>query len=586
MQRLVNELADPTRRTDVAAGIAAEIGCQALLILIVDRDAGVLRPAPGFPQTLPGGPTWQAFLAQCRNKGEVAGEVAYPDQDGIVPARAFVADNGAVLLMIGGAPQIGPAELAGRCPFLLPLMNAEAEAAASKGVAAAAQDAERRETLLAQALDRSRRELAANSVELQKALDKTESLNARLRDLNTSLESRVAAEVAERMRIEESLRQAQKMEAIGQLTGGIAHDFNNLLQIVLGNLESLQRHLPEEPARLRRSVQNALTGARRAAVLTQRLLAFSRRQPLAPRPADPNRLVAGMSDLLGRTLGETIQLETVLAAGVWQIEVDLNQLEAAILNLAVNARDAMPDGGKLTIETSNAHLDRAYVANNAEVRTGQYVAICVSDTGTGMSEETITRAFEPFYTTKEVGKGTGLGLSMVYGFVKQSGGHIKVYSELGHGTTFRIYLPRLLGSRREEEIADSTELVPEGLATETILVVEDNDDVRAQTVEALRELGYRVLEAHDGPSALRLLERQRAVDLLFTDVVLPSGMTGPVLADHARKISPTISVLFTTGYARNAIVHQGRLDPGVQLLTKPFEFADLAAKVRDMLDSV
>ena len=399
-----------------------------------------------------------------------------------------------------------------------------------------------------------------------------------------ALEAAVEERTAELRATEESLRQAQKMETVGQLTGGVAHDFNNLLQIVTGNLEILQRNLPEDTPRLRRAAENAMTGAKRAAILTQRLLAFSRRQPLAPKPTDPNRLVAGMSELLHRTLGETIEVETVLSSGIWRIEVDPNQLENALLNLAVNARDAMPDGGKLTIETSNTHLDRRYVAQNTEVTTGQYVVICVSDTGEGMDAETVARAFEPFFTTKEVGKGTGLGLSMVYGFVKQSGGHVKVYSEVGEGTTVKVYLPRFHGGPDEDEESVSR-LVPEGTREETILVCEDDDDVRAYSVEVLRELGYRVLEAHDGPSALRLLERQEGrVDLLFSDVVLPGGMTGAMLAERARALRPSLRVLFTTGYARNAIVHHGRLDPGVELITKPFTYADLAARVRDILD--
>jgi CheY-like chemotaxis protein len=291
-----------------------------------------------------------------------------------------------------------------------------------------------------------------------------------------------------------------------------------------------------------------------------------------------------MSELLHRSLGETVAVETVLASGLWAVEADPHQLENAILNLAVNARDAMTEGGKLTIETSNTHLDHGYAAQHAGVAPGQYVAICVSDTGTGMDPEMMDRVFEPFFTTKDVGKGTGLGLSMVYGFVKQSGGHVKIYSEPGEGTTVKLYLPRLTGLVAEEEAPGET-LVPEGISEETILVCEDDDDVRAYSVEVLRELGYRVLEAHDGPSALRLLERQEGrVDLLFTDVVLPSGMTGADVANEARKLRPDIKVLFTTGYARNAIVHQGRLDPGVQLITKPFSYADLAARIRDLLD--
>jgi PAS domain S-box-containing protein len=405
-----------------------------------------------------------------------------------------------------------------------------------------------------------------------------------LRDLNAALE-REARERSEQLRLqEEELRQAQKMEAVGQLTGGLAHDFNNLLQVIVGNLEILERNLAPTEGRLRRATENAMIGAQRAATLTQRLLAFSRRQPLAPKPVKVNDLVTEMSELLYRSLGETIAVETVLAAGLWRTEADPNQLESALLNLAVNARDAMPAGGKLTIETANAHIDEGYAARQAEVSSGQYVLICVSDTGTGMDKPTIERAFEPFFTTKEPGKGTGLGLSQVYGFVKQSGGHVKVYSEPGQGTTVRIYLPRLHAEESQPEVL-RTSAVPEGSRAETVLVVEDDDDVRAYSVEILHELGYRVLEAHDGPSALQVLKQQSQVALLFCDVVLPGGWTGAQTAEQARALRPGLKVLFTTGYARNAIVHHGRLDPGVHLVTKPFTYAELAAKVRDVLDA-
>ncbi len=290
-----------------------------------------------------------------------------------------------------------------------------------------------------------------------------------------------------------------------------------------------------------------------------------------------------MSDLLHRTLGETVAVETVRGAGIWRIEADANELEAAILNLAVNARDAMPEGGRLTIETSNSYVDEGYAAQHAEVIPGQYVVVSVSDTGSGMDATTLAKAFEPFFTTKPVGKGTGLGLSQVYGFVRQSGGHVKIYSEIGQGTTVRIYLPRMAGADNEAELVEQPPL-PEGAHEETVLVVEDDDDVRTYSVETLRELGYRVIESHDGPSALRLLERQSHVDLLFTDVVLPGGMTGAQVAAEARTLRPELKVLFTTGYARNAIVHHGRLDPGAQLITKPFSYAELAAKVRNVLD--
>jgi PAS domain S-box-containing protein len=404
-----------------------------------------------------------------------------------------------------------------------------------------------------------------------------------LRDLNATLEQQVAERTAKLRENEDALRQSQKMEAVGQLTGGVAHDFNNLLQIILGNLDTIYRLAPEDPARLRRAASQALKGAHRAAALTQRLLAFSRRQPLDPKRLNVNGLVTGLTEMIHRTLGETVSVETVLGVGLWQVDADANELEAAILNLAVNGRDAMPDGGRMTVETANARIDDAYAAAHPEVTPGQYVLISVSDTGRGMDPATVGKAFEPFFTTKPVGKGTGLGLSQVYGFVKQSAGHVTIYSEPGQGTTVNIYLPRLHSLEPLDE-AEEDSTPPDGSSEETILVVEDDDDVRAYSVETLRELGYRVIEAHDGPSALRLLERQARVSLLFTDVVLPGGMTGAQIASEARRLRPDLKVLFTTGYARNAIIHQGRLDKGVRLITKPFTMTELAEKARSVLD--
>nr|WP_249730147.1 ATP-binding protein [Chelatococcus sp. YT9] len=402
-----------------------------------------------------------------------------------------------------------------------------------------------------------------------------------LQSLNASLEARVATEVAERAKAEDALRQAQKMEAVGQLTGGIAHDFNNLLTVIIGGLDTIRRSKPEDGARVRRAADMALQGAQRAAGLTGRLLAFSRRQPLAPRAIDLNNLVRNMTELLHRTLGEQVELEGVLAPRLWTIEADQNQLESAIINLAVNARDAMPGGGKLTIETANTFLDDRYVETDAEVIPGQYVALCVSDTGEGMPKDVLERVFEPFYTTKEVGRGTGLGLSMVYGFVKQSGGHVTIYSEVGQGTSVKMYFPRHHGTGEADEAADY--VVPQSSDGEVILVVEDNQDVRAYSVSILSEMGYNVLEAEDADAALAIVSTDQRIDLLFTDVVLP-GRSGKVLADEALKLRPELKVLFTTGYSRNAIVHHGRLDPGVELLSKPFTFEQLAARIRDLLD--
>ena len=407
------------------------------------------------------------------------------------------------------------------------------------------------------------------------------SAEQELQALNAQLEERVAEEVERRAKAEEALRQAQKMEAIGQLTGGVAHDFNNLLTVIIGGLDRIQRSEPNETTRIQRAAEMSLQGARRAASLTSRLLAFSRRQALEPKSLDVNVVVRDMTDLLHRTLGEQVELEGVLSPRLWLIEADQNQLESAILNLAVNARDAMPEGGKLTIETSNAFLDDSYSAVDAEVIPGQYVAICVSDNGSGMSRDVIDRVFEPFFTTKEVGHGTGLGLSMVYGFVKQSRGHVTLYSEVGHGTTVKLYFPRFSGTQSAPEIVEIAG-APASRG-EVILLVEDNDDVRAYSSMVLGELGYAVIEAAEAEAALRALRQDQRIDLLFTDVVLP-GKSGRVLADLARQLRPQLKILFTTGYSRNAIVHHGRLDAGVNLISKPFTYEQLANRVREVLD--
>ena len=396
-----------------------------------------------------------------------------------------------------------------------------------------------------------------------------------------------AHDATERNRIEAQLRQAQKMEAVGQLTGGIAHDFNNLLTVIGGNIDMARSRAERagqlEP-RVAAALENAQRGAERAAALTQRLLAFSRRQPLQPRPLDLNKLVLGMCELLRRALGETIELEVSTGPGLWPVEADPNQLEAAILNLVVNARDALASGGRMVIETSNAYLDASCVANDGEAAPGRYAVVCVTDTGCGMTEETRARVFEPFFTTKEVGRGTGLGLSMVYGFIKQSGGHVQIESEPGKGTCVKLYLPRLAREAAHEAEAPCRGELQGSLREETVLVAEDDDDVRAYTVECLRGLGYRVLEAHDGASALRLLERQEGpVQLLFTDVVMP-GMSGRELADRARQMHPGLQILFTSGYTRDAIASGGRLEAGITIIPKPFTYAGLASKVRDVLE--
>ena len=380
-------------------------------------------------------------------------------------------------------------------------------------------------------------------------------------------------EVAQRERAEEQLRQSQKMEALGQLTGGIAHDFNNMLAIIIGNLDMMIRRLPGSDERIRIMAENALAGASRAASLTKRLLAFSRQQPLDPRTTDVNRCVADMSAMLRDVLGGSVAVETILAGGLWSAFVDRPELESAILNLAVNARDAMPGGGHLTLETANTILDRSYAAENADVEPGQYVMIAVTDTGAGMSTHTIERAFDPFFTTKRAGEGTGLGLSQVHGFIKQSHGHIKLYSEAGLGTTVKLYLPRDVTEAVAPQPTAQAR-VPRDNSRFTVLIVEDNPGVRSFAVSAARELGYVAIEADNAAVALERVQETRDLSVLLTDVVMP-GVNGKQLADRVLAVRPDLPIVFMTGYTRNAIVHNGVLDRGVRLLTKPFTIIDL-----------
>jgi signal transduction histidine kinase len=390
--------------------------------------------------------------------------------------------------------------------------------------------------------------------------------------------------VSRREKLEGQLRQSQKLEAVGQLTGGIAHDFNNMLAVVIASLNLLRRRIERGETNVMNFVDNAIEGAERAATLTHRLLAFSRQQPLAPQAIDANKFVAGMEDLIRRTIGEAISVETVLAGGLWRTHADPSQLESTLLNLAVNARDAMSDGGKLTIETSNASLDDAYSHEHVDVPAGQYVLLTVTDTGCGMTQEIIDKAFEPFFTTKGVGKGTGLGLSQVQGFVKQTGGHIKIYSEPGHGTAIKIYLPRFFGEAANIAESTITNDMPLGKITETVLVVEDEERMLRVSSDAFRELGYTVLQASTPSQAMRIIDGHPELKLLFTDVVMPE-MSGRVLADAALAKLPHLKVLFTTGFSRNAVIHNNILDAGVNFLPKPFTVAQLAQKARSVLDA-
>jgi signal transduction histidine kinase len=403
------------------------------------------------------------------------------------------------------------------------------------------------------------------------------------RDRLVTTNEQLIEQVTRREAAESQLRQAQKMEALGQLTGGIAHDFNNMLGVIMGAHDLIKRRIQKSDFNIERFLNAAIAAAERAATLTQRLLAFARQQPLSPRRLDANKMIVNMSDLLHSTLGEQIQIETVTAAGLWTIHADSQQLENAIINVAVNARDAMPEGGKLTIETANAYLDEAYCRQNPEIQPGQFAMIAISDTGVGMPPEVVARAFDPFFTTKATGKGTGLGLSQVYGFVKQSQGHIKVYSELGAGTTVKIYLPRLLGEAQDVK-RQVIEPMRTGDRSEIILVVEDDSLMRRLAADALHELGYTVFEAESAANALATLDRVADIKLLFTDVVMPD-INGRKLADEAVRRRPGLKVIFTTGYTANAVVHGGVLDQGVNFISKPFTLDQLAAKVRTALDT-
>jgi len=405
----------------------------------------------------------------------------------------------------------------------------------------------------------------------------------RLRELNDKLEARVVERTAELEASQEALRQAQKMEAVGQLTGGLAHDFNNLLAGISGSLELMQSRIAQgRIADVERYIQAAQGASKRAAALTHRLLAFSRRQTLAPKPTNIIQLVSGMEELIRRTVGPSVGIETVNAAGLWPSLIDPGQLENAILNLCINARDAMPDGGKITIETGNRWMDRS-AAEQRGLEPGQYISLCVSDTGTGMPPDIIARAFDPFFTTKPIGQGTGLGLSMIYGFAKQSGGSVGIYSELGQGTMVCIYLPRHLGEAPDIDPALDPSEAARAEAGETVLVIDDEPLVRMLVVDVLTELGYTAIEAVDGPSGLKFINSDLRIDLLVTDVGLPGGMNGRQVADAARTVRPDLKVLFITGYAENAVLSHGHLDPGMHVVTKPFAMDALAARIRELI---
>jgi signal transduction histidine kinase/ActR/RegA family two-component response regulator len=415
---------------------------------------------------------------------------------------------------------------------------------------------------------------------------------AALQKLNETLEKRVNDALAERLQeqqrlrmTEEALRQSQKMEAVGQLTGGIAHDFNNLLTGIMGSMELLRARINQgRMGDADRYIMAAQAASRRAASLIHRLLAFSRRQTLDPKPTDVNRLVVGMEELIRRTVGPQIAVDVVTAGGLWSALIDAPQLENALLNLCINARDAMPDGGRITIETANKWLDER-AAGERDLPPGQYLSVCVTDTGMGMTPDVIAKAFDPFFTTKPMGQGTGLGLSMIYGFVRQSGGQVRIYSEVGQGTTMCLYLPRHYGSEADRIEATSPPEAARSQAGETVMVVDDEPTIRMLVTDVLHDQGYSSIEAEEGAEALRILQSNARVDLLITDVGLPGGMNGRQLADTARIARPGLKILFITGYAENAIIGNAQLAPGMQLMTKPFVMEELATRIRAMIEN-
>jgi PAS domain S-box-containing protein len=397
--------------------------------------------------------------------------------------------------------------------------------------------------------------------------------------------AKVTRDMSERRAIEEQLRQSQKMEAVGQLTGGLAHDFNNLLTGISGSLELIQARIAQgRTAEIDRYLMAAQGAVKRASALTHRLLAFSRRQTLDPKPTNVNRLLTDLEDLIGRTVGPSIQVEVVGASGLWPTLVDPNQLENSVLNLCINARDAMPDGGKLTIETSNKWIDER-ASRSHDLPVGQYVSVCVTDTGTGMPPDVIAKAFDPFFTTKPIGEGTGLGLSMVYGFARQSGGQVRIYSEVGQGTTMCIYLPRHSDDGPLTDEIESPANIQASGEGEVVLVIDDDPTVRMLISEVLADLGYAVIEAPDGPAGLKVLDSNARIDLLITDVGLPGGMNGRQVADAARVTRSGLKVLFITGYAENAVIGKGGLAAGMYVVTKPFQMDMLARRIREIIEA-
>ena len=558
-------------------------------MLVPDPELGILRPAPGFSQTLPGGSAWRVLLERCAEPGEYRGEVAFPDRHTMRSARAYVAEDGLVLVLVGGTPSLSQAQFKDLPIALLAgLIRAETTEQAALGVVASARDATRRAFDLAGALDRARAETEGKAAELQRSLAEAASLNRQLRQLNDTLEDRVRErtrdlerQTEERLKAESALLQAQKMEAVGQLTGGVAHDFNNLLSVIVGSLDLLEG-MAGDNQRLLRTVKMAQRAASRGARLTEQLLTFSRRQMLRPQTIKLNDVIAEYQGLLQRAVGEAIQIKTELTPIPCFCSIDPVHLETAILNLAINARDAMPSGGTLTIQTATCTIGSD---EEDDLVPGPYLQITIRDTGLGMTTETRERVFEPFFTTKAEGKGTGLGLSQVYGFVKQSGGRILVESAVGTGTAVQIYLPLVSGEEVGVEEVD-TKRANVKIPSATILAVEDDTDVADIVLSVLNEAGFDTHVARSGNDALAFLDAGSSVDLLFTDLVMPGGMNGIELARAARGRRPGLKVLLTSGYAAAAGVTDDASRHGFPLILKPYRQHELIEVIRTLLDGM
>ena len=564
---LLSALADRRSRSCEAAALAQQLGALDLLILLPDPELGMMRPAPGFRQTLPGGSTWTDLLARCASGGEFRSTVAYPDARGLSPVDVFITPEGAVLMLIGGQPRVRASELAGAADLLLALLRSEAREDVAAASARSAGDITRRATALASSLDRARAELARNALALRDALSDAARLNEELRLLNETLELRVRDEISERLKAEDALRQAQKMEAMGQLTGGVAHDFNNLLSPIIGSLDMLLRR-GVGGEREQKLINGALQSAERAKVLVQRLLAVARRQPLQPAAIDLNKLILDMTELISSTMGAGVEVQFELAEDLPPVTVDANQLEMALLNLAVNARDAMPDGGLLKI---SAAPDSAASTNSHRLRAGQYVRLSVSDTGAGMDDATLSRALDPFFSTKGVGRGTGLGLSMVHGLALQQNGDLTITSREGVGTTVSLWLPvSKLPVSANDRMGEAAEPSRD---CGTALVVDDEDLVRTSTAQMLMDLGYRVVEAGSAEEALNFVDAGLCADFVVTDYRMP-GLSGAQLAQQLNSRDPNLPVLVVSGYAE-----ADRIEPGVPRLCKPFRLAELAESI-------